>query len=271
MLVELLRADGRRVVVLDSRSGDDIRRPRPNAVSRLREAEVVVLAVPEDVALAVVESLPPLMNPSALLVETLSVKTRFADCVAHLGDELAWDGPIVGINPMFAPSLRLPGRTVAAVVHRSGRAADLLLDDLRRWGARVQIVSADHHDRSCAAVQALTHATILSFGCALADLGIDPDGAAALATPVFTTMSALLARVSGGTPEVYRDVQVSNPYARAAREALSRAISCVSAASRAEAGVAGFADLLDHAGLPLGDHADDQARLCARLFEGLAS
>nr|WP_247601627.1 hypothetical protein [Gordonia paraffinivorans] len=27
MLVELLRADGRRVVVLDSRSGDDIRRP----------------------------------------------------------------------------------------------------------------------------------------------------------------------------------------------------------------------------------------------------
>ncbi|MGV6991826.1 prephenate dehydrogenase/arogenate dehydrogenase family protein [Gordonia sp. YY1] len=270
MLADRWRGDGNTVHVLDACSGDDIRSPGPEATKRLREADVVVLAVPEDVALAAVADVSPLLSPTALLVETLSVKTRFSAAVARL-DAADRDrgGSIVGINPMFAPSLGLPGRTVAVVIHRGGAGADRLLEDLARWGARAEVTTADRHDRLCAAVQALTHATILSFGCALADLGVDADEAAALATPPFTTMSALLARITGGTPEVYRDVQESNPCAPAAREALGRAVSRLSAASEGDAD--DFTALLARAGVPLGNRADGYARVCARMFEGLPS
>ncbi len=270
MLADRWRGDGNTVHVLDARHGDDVRYPDSGAGSRLREADVVVLAVPEDVALEAVKSVIPLLNPAALLVETLSVKTRFSSAVAELdGDDVDRGGPIVGINPMFAPSLGLSGRAVAVVVHRDGPGADRLRDDLSRWGARVEITTADRHDRVCAAVQALTHATILAFGCALADLGIDADEAAALATPPFTTMSALQARITGGTPEVYRDVQASNPCAPAAREALARAVCRVSAASAGDTD--DFTAMLAEAGGPLGRYADDYARLCARMFERLST
>ncbi|GAB98804.1 putative prephenate dehydrogenase [Gordonia namibiensis NBRC 108229] len=269
MLADLWRGDGDTVHVLDARGGDDIRSPGPEAAALLGEADVVVLAVPEDVALAAVKAVSTLLRPTALLLETLSVKSRFSSAVAELaGDDVDGSGPIVGINPMFAPSLGLSSRTVAVVVHRDGPGADRLRDDLARWGARVEMTTADRHDHVCAAVQALTHAAILAFGYALADLGVDADEAAALATPPFTTMSALLARITGGTPEVYRDVQASNPCAPAAREALARAVSRVSDASAGD--TEDFATLLTEAGESLGSHADDYARLCAQMFEGLS-
>ena len=269
MLADLWRGDGDTVHVLDARAGDDIRFPEREAEARLREADVVVLADPEDVALEAMKSVSPLLRPTALLVETLSVKSRFSSAVAELAGDGDRGGPIAGINPMFAPSLGLSGRTVAAVVHRDGAGADRLLDDLARWGARVKITTADRHDHVCAAVQTLTHATVLAFGHALADLGVDADEAAAMATPPFMTMSALLARITGGTPEVYRDVQASNPSAPAAREALARAVSRVSAASAGD--TEDFVELLTEAGGPLGGYADEYARLCARMFGGLSS
>lgn len=260
MLVDLWRGDGAAVEVVDTASGDDVTSPDTVVTELLRRADVVVLAVPEDVALAAVGAVRATMKPEAVLVETLSVKSRFAAAVA--GDA----EPVVGVNPMFAPSLDMRGRAVAVVVHHGGPAADGVLADLARWGARVEVTTADRHDRVCAALQALTHAVVLAFGWALTDLGVDPDEAAALATPPFATMSALLARVTGGTPEVYRDVQLANPYASAARDALVRAVSRVSDAAVGD--IDDFAALLARARVPLGDRADDYAALCARLFEG---
>ncbi|EON31524.1 MULTISPECIES: prephenate dehydrogenase/arogenate dehydrogenase family protein [Gordonia] len=274
MFADRWRADGADVYILDAAFGDDIRSPGPESAARMREADIVVLAVPEDVALAAVATVRPLLRSTALLMETLSVKSRFSAAVARLdGVDVDAGGPIVGVNPMFAPSLGLPGRAVAVVVHRGGPGADLLLDDLARWGARREVTTADRHDRLCAAVQALTHATILSFGCALADLGVDADETATLATPPFTTMSAMLARITGGTPEVYRDVQRSNPCAPAARDALARAVSRVSAACDGDDDTAGteFTALLARAGASLGDRGDGYAEMCARLFDGMAS
>ncbi|MFD1813678.1 prephenate dehydrogenase dimerization domain-containing protein [Rhodococcus gannanensis] len=262
MLAKRWRADGAVVDVVDAADGDDVHAPDERVTGLLRAADVVVLAVPEYVALTAVGAVRARMQPSAVLIETLSVKSRFASAVAGT------DAPVVGVNPMFAPALGLPGRAVAVVVHHGGPAVDEFVADLRRWGGRVQVTSADHHDRLCAALQALTHATVLAFGWALADLDVDADEAAAMATPPFATMSALLARVTGGTPEVYRDVQTANPYASAARDALTRAVSRVSDAAVGDTG--DFAALLARARVPLGDHDDEYAALCARLFEDLA-
>ena len=270
MFADRWRSGGDLVHILDATSGDDIRAPGPEATARVRAADIVVLAVPENVAVASLGTVRSLMRPTAMLVETLSVKTRFAAAVGGLDESrCATTGPAVGVNPMFAPSLGLPGRAIAVVVHRDGPGVDRLIDDLARWGARVQVTTADRHDRLCAAVQALTHATILSFGVALADLGVEADEAATLATPPFMTMSAMLARVAGGTPEVYRDVQSSNPCASTARDALARAVSRVSATCDSDTDE--FTALLARAGAPLGDRGSEYAGLCAQLFAGLAS
>ncbi|WP_124259481.1 NAD-dependent epimerase/dehydratase family protein, partial [Rhodococcus ruber] len=85
MLGEALRRDGADVLVVDPAAGDDPGALRddvtvPTAAVRdaVRCASMLVLAVPEATALAAAARLGPLLSPDAVLVETLSVKSAWA-------------------------------------------------------------------------------------------------------------------------------------------------------------------------------------------------
>lgn len=279
MLVALLRVDGVRVLVVDPRCAArprstvnkddtwaaDLTAPTGELIATLRSADVVVLAVPESVALAAAPDLPGYLSPGALLVDTLSVKTRFARALADFAPGIE----AVGINPMFAPDLGMAGRPVAAVTYREGLGVDRFLGSLSGWGAEIVRLAPDQHDRIVAATQALTHAAVLAFGLALADLDVTSDELSATATPPHTVALALLARIGLGNPEVYRDVQAGNPLAGRAREALAAAVSRLS--SVVEHGTeADFDALVATARLPLGDRARQYGELCAEVFDGLA-
>ena len=267
LIVELLRGDGIAVTIVDVHARPDaafpvtvgnITEPDERLASVLARAATVILAVPESVALAADLSA---VRSDALLVETLSVKSGFARYLND-ADHL---GAAVGINPMFAPSLGMSGRPVAAVVHRQGPPVDAFLESIARWGGRVVVLDAARHDRLAAATQALTHASVLAFGLALAELDLPFVEIDAVAPPPHTTMLAVLARITGGEPEVYWDVQAGNPHAAEARAALRRATRQVSetvdSGSEAE-----FARLLTQAETALGGSGDRYRAVCAEMF-----
>jgi prephenate dehydrogenase len=227
----------------------------------MRRADIVVLAVPERVALAAVPALARQLRPGALLADTLSVKTGIvAELEAHAAHLEA-----LSLNPMFAPALGFDGRAVAAVVVRDGPRGRALLDAVRGRGGRVAEVSADEHDRVAAVTQALTHATVLAFGLALDELGVAVEDLGAVATPPHLTLLALLARIASGESETYWDVQASNPHARRARTALASGLATL--ADAADYGTGGdFAALLERARQRLGPDRDAYARICEELF-----
>ena len=252
MFAKLLTASGIAVDVVDpSVDGRTVADVDPSA------ADMVMLAVPERVALAALPGVSAAMRPDALLVDTLSVKGRIA--------AIAPDRQMVSLNPMFAPSLGMAGRPVAAVVLGDGPAARELLAHVETWGGRVVRTDADTHDKLTAAAQVLTHAAVLGFGHALAAMNLDITQLSAIAPPPHTTMLALLARITSGTPEVYWDVQAANPYAPQARQHLADGIRAV--ADAVEQGTeADFAALLARMAGALGPDMDHYRDLCARLF-----
>jgi prephenate dehydrogenase len=230
-------------------------------VAEMRRADIVVLAVPERVALAAMPELARPPRPGGLLVDTLSVKTGIvAALAAHAGHLEA-----VSLNPMFAPALGFDGRAVAAVVVRDGPRARALLDAVGRRGGRVAEVGADEHDRVAAVTQALTHAAVLAFGLALDELGVAVEDLGAVATPPHLTMLALLARIASGGPETYWDVQAGNPHARRARSALAAGLATLVDAT--DHGTGGdFAAILERAHERLGPDCDAYTRICEELF-----
>ncbi|MFI8567774.1 prephenate dehydrogenase dimerization domain-containing protein [Rhodococcus sp. NPDC078407] len=267
MIVDLFRGDDISVTIVDVH-GDpgasppvmvgNIIEPDDRLARALERAETVILAVPESVALAADLSA---VRSDALLVETLSVKSGFA---RHL-EETDRVGASVGINPMFAPSLGMAGRPVAAVLHREGPLADAFLDRVSRWGGHVVLLDATRHDRLAAATQALTHASVLAFGLALAELELPFGDIDAVAPPPHSTMLAVLARITGGEPEVYWDVQAGNPHAAEARAALRRATQTLN--ETVDSGSeARFARLLNKAESALGGSGDRYRTACAEMF-----
>ncbi|MCX4743101.1 prephenate dehydrogenase [Streptomyces antibioticus] len=230
----------------------------------LGHADLVVLAVPDAVALAAVPGLAAVLRPDALLVDTLSVKQPVTAAVrAHAPDVQA-----VGLNPMFAPDLGFEGRPVAAVVVNDGPQVGGLLELVGSWGARVVPMDAAEHDRLAGVSQALTHAAVLGFGLALTRLGPDLARIREIAPPPHQALLALLARISSGAPAVYRDVQAANPEAAAVRKELAEGVrlltDLVEHGSEAE-----FAAVLGQLRDQLGEHAPHYRDLCARMFTSL--
>jgi prephenate dehydrogenase len=241
--------------------GGDITTVDAPLAEELGRADLVVLAVPEPVAVAAVPGLAGALRPGALLADTLSVKQAFARAVrVHAPGVQA-----VGLNPMFAPALGFAGRPVAAVVVHEGPAAGELLELVESWGATVVRVDAAGHDRLAAVGQALTHAAVLGFGLALAGSGVPAADLRPVAPPPATTMLALLARVVSGTPEVYWDVQYANPEAAGARKTLADGIHRL--AEIVERGTEDdFTAVLGELRAYLGDDLAHHRDACARLF-----
>jgi prephenate dehydrogenase len=269
LMVDLLRGAGADVLVVDvvpppadvAFTIGDVCAMDAGLLAEIRRADVVVLAVPERVALTAVPALAPQLRPGGLLVDTLSVKTSIVAVLAAHGPHLE----AVSLNPLFAPALGLDGRAVAAVVVRDGPRARALLDAVERGGGRVAEIGADEHDRVAAVTQALTHAAVLAFGLALDELGIAVEEIGAVATPPHLTLLAMLARIAAGQPETYWDVQAGNPHARSARTALADGLAAL--ADAADHGSDGdFASILERARRSLGPAHDGYARLCEELF-----
>jgi prephenate dehydrogenase len=273
LMVDLLLGAGADVLVVDvaappaevgaacAYTRGDVCAMDASIVAEVRRADVVVLAVPEHVALAAVPALARELRPGALLVDTLSVKTGIVSALAAHAVHLE----AVSLNPMFAPALGFDGRAVAAVVVGEGPRTRALLDAVGRRGGRVVELGADEHDRVAAVTQALTHAAVLAFGLALDELGVAVEDLGAVATPPHLTLLALLARIASGEPETYRDVQAGNPHARRSRAALAAGLATL--AEAADHGTGGdFAALLERARERLGPDRDAYASTCEELF-----
>lgn len=292
MMGEALHAHGAVVTLVDPEPpvgkphgltyhAGDVTVADPALAAVLAKADTVILCLPEAVALAALPTVWSLA-PQALLVETLSVKSRIAEAIST-GRAGLPAGPAVGLNPMFAPSLGIAGRPVLTVVHRDGPQVGALLDVLRRNGAQLVRTDADRHDRLCATSQALTHAAVLAFGYALAELDADVGQLAAVAPPPHATMLGLTARIVGGEPEVYWDVQYANPYAHLARAALAHGVERLRTVTgdrgphatgeptvTGELTVTGeeaFAQSLTSIGDRLGPFLPHFRRLCSDVFE----
>jgi 4-amino-4-deoxyprephenate dehydrogenase len=273
MFADLFLSAGGEVSVVDSRwpregamfEPGDITDLDQRLVDTIGAADLVLLAVPEQVALAAVKCVAAAMRPGALLVDTLSVKDRITEAVR--ADAVGVES--VSLNPMFAPSLGMAGRPVAATVVRDGPRTQELLRLIGSRGGQVVRVSADEHDRLAGATQALTHAAVLAFGFALGDLDVNTAELRAIAPPPHTAMLALLARIVSGSPQTYWDVQAANPHATSARAALAdglrRLADLVDSGDQAK-----FAAAVGHLRHWLGQDLEHYQRMCSHTFNSMS-
>lgn len=240
----------------------DIRNPGRSLKQTLGYADAVILAIPENIGLECLPILTQTMRSDSLLIDTMSVKTTFVNAVAKLNVH----GEVLSINPMFAPSLGFERQSVACIEVRTGHKTQTFLDLIRSWGADIVMVSSPEHDRLTAALQTLTHAAILAFGLSLKKIRYDLEHATRLMPPPHRTMLCLMARMAEADPEVYRDIQHSNPHASEIRGILSESIERLS--STVDQGEPkAFADLIDDLRVILDGNQKSFSKQCQAMFK----
>jgi prephenate dehydrogenase len=236
--------------------------PDDRALTAIQQAACIIVCLPESVALAALPHLMKGVSRGALLVDTLSVKANYITQLRTAGKQIE----CLSINPMFSPSLDFNGQNVAVIEVIPGPLAQEFVNLLTNWKANVMTVTLEEHDEITAFTQVATHAALIVFGSVLSKLGYDIETASRLATPPHRLLMSLLARISVANPEVYWEIQHSNPIAAKIRHAMAESIEELNQKSSAD-NPEEFARLMEAIRTTLGPAADELAETCAAVFQ----
>ena len=184
----------------------------------LKTADIILLCLPEKETLSILTGVLQDVHTEALLVESLSVKTNFyTELQSYLKNNDK--GPeIVGIHPLFGPSLGCSNQSIATINYRPGQQGELFLKLFADAGAKLCPLNVQAHDNDMAAIQVATHAAALIYGMVLDQLGYKASENHSLWTPTHRHLLQLLARIIDCGPEVYQEIQLGNPNGKSIRD-----------------------------------------------------
>jgi prephenate dehydrogenase len=146
-----------------------------------KSSQVVLVAVPLQDAVPVVQSIGPLVKKEALLMDIASLKSEVVRTMLEVSS-----AAVIGTHPLFGPGEpNITGQTVVLCPGRGQWWQEWLTRIFVGGGARVEVVSPEVHDYFMAVVQGLTHFSTLALGLTIDSLGIDLKNLKRFATPAF--------------------------------------------------------------------------------------
>ncbi len=211
LAARLLAARGE-VVAFDIRPIADAARAlgvRAASLAETARARHVILCTPIHRLGEVLREIAPHLLPRTVLIDTCSVKVAPARVL--LQEAPPWTD-LLATHPLFGPDSAaegIAGLKIALCPLRRGRprVARRFLEDL---GLEVIVTSPEEHDKQIAETQAV----VQWIGRALERTGAGPR---AIDTTGHLRLLEILRYVARDSWELFRDMQVLNPHARAAR------------------------------------------------------
>ncbi|MGM0524767.1 MAG: bifunctional chorismate mutase/prephenate dehydrogenase [Pseudomonadota bacterium] len=173
--------------------------------SLAQRAQLVLIVVPVNSTVAVIEQLPELAA-DCVLADVTSIKQP--PLAAMLNKHA---GPVVGLHPMFGPSVHNLAKQLVVVT--PGRAADncqWIIDQFVNWGAHVETIRAEQHDDAMGWIQAMRHLSTFTYGLHMAEENADIESLLQLSSPIYRMELMMVGRLFAQNAELYADIITAN-------------------------------------------------------------
>jgi chorismate mutase/prephenate dehydrogenase len=167
----------------------------------LEDANLVVLAVPINQTINIINELPRLPQ-RCILADVTSVKQAPLDAMLQ-----KHSGPVVGLHPMFGPDA--PGMIKQVVVVCDGRAPEAyswFIKQMVIWGAQIHQTEAKVHDKAMAFIQVMRHFNTFVYGQHLQQENPNLSELIAFSSPIYRLELAMVGRLFAQAPSLYADI-----------------------------------------------------------------
>lgn len=173
--------------------------------------DVVVVAVPIDVTVKVIEEIAPHVRKGATLIDITSIKRAPLEAMlAHAPEGV----DVVATHPMFGPHGVDFDRQKVVLCRGRGEAAFARVKKLfETFGAETIEATAEEHDAQMALIQVLVHEKTMVLGSVLERLKADLGRSLQFASPIYRTELAMIGRMFSQRAELYADILTINPEA----------------------------------------------------------
>ncbi|MBI4339994.1 MAG: prephenate dehydrogenase/arogenate dehydrogenase family protein [Chloroflexi bacterium] len=176
----------------------------------LEDYRMVMVAVPEESMGQACAAVLPLLRPGAHVFDVCSTKSvALPAMLRHAPEGVS----VLGTHPLFGPAVPdLVGQVMVMTPTPRTDAAfyQWYRDVVRSFGAVVEEMPAQDHDLHMLFIQTLAHFCYLVFGRTLAQagsLGFNLEQSFKVSTPPYGILAAFTARIIGGNPRLYAQIQ----------------------------------------------------------------
>jgi chorismate mutase/prephenate dehydrogenase len=171
--------------------------------------DVVIISVPIDSTVGVINRLAPLVRPEALLMDVTSIKQGPME--AMMAGTRASGASVAGTHPLFGPSVHtVQGQRIVLTPGRGDAWLAWLKQMLGARGLLVTETTSGEHDRAMSIVQVLTHFSTEVIGRTLATAGVPVRETLTFTSPVYLMELLMTARHFAQSPDLYAAIQMSN-------------------------------------------------------------
>ncbi len=167
-----------------------------------------MIAVPMAQQCRMIEQIAPYLCEDALLCDINSLKQEVCESLRQYGR-----CETMGMHPMFGPTVHsLRRQKIVICPVNPGPRAEWLCQELGRMGLEIVKCEPAQHDRMMAVIQVLVHYSTIVMGRALSATGIKIEDSLQLTSPIYRLELAFVSRLFVQNPELYAQIEMSNPY-----------------------------------------------------------
>jgi len=177
----------------------------------VKDADIVIIAVPIAVTVEVIEQVGPFIPDDALLCDITSVKKKPVEAMKKYSSE------VLGMHPMYAPSNSMSGQKVVLTPEK-GKKWSIMESFWEDNGADVHVTSPEAHDKAMSLVQGLMHFSELVVAETIRKTELSGKDMEQYSSPVYQLITDLTARMLNQKPGLYESIQTENPENEKIRE-----------------------------------------------------
>jgi len=182
----------------------------PNNVKTASESDVVIVSVPINVTNSVIEEIAPVMKSGSLMVDVTSVKEGPTKTMQRFVPEGV---EFLPSHPMFGPRIRtLDGQVVVLTPINKGKWYNKVINFLKNENSKVLITTPENHDKMMSVVQGLTHFAYINIASTIESLKVDIKESRKFASPIYSLMVDMIARIVAQNPYLAYSIQTENKY-----------------------------------------------------------
>ncbi len=173
-----------------------------------RRCDVVIVSVPINVTVKIIEEIGPYVRGNCLLMDFTSLKTEPVRAMLRATNDKV---EVIGAHPLFGPGIcGLKEQTIVLCPARGKTWLDWLKRVFKE--ARLELTTPEEHDQIMAVIQALTHFLFIAFGTTVADLSFCSETLQRYSTPNFRVLWERIIGLTSQNPEIYGAIQFDNPF-----------------------------------------------------------
>jgi prephenate dehydrogenase len=171
----------------------------------LSQAELVLVSVPIEYTVDVIERAAKYLAPTTALCDITSIKTQPTQAMLE-----HHCGPVMGLHPMFGPNIKsFLGQKVVVCPGRNDDSFQWLLDFLKSQGGELIVCTPEEHDRMMVVIQATQHFCRFSLGVFLAQARVEIEQSLTMSTPNYRQEIDIVKRLFSQNPNLCVDIMLA--------------------------------------------------------------